>query len=141
MRGGGSVLPADVELCDECGGSELRAMDGTDAVLIGRTGHRRVAFAVGLQRSFSHWPLVRWRGAARYRSGRLKHGSTVHRRHALIEHVDETWYLTHEGQNPLVLQRGRETQVLRPGQTTVLLPEDGVIVGKVLLQFVAPKPA
>jgi hypothetical protein len=130
-----TLLPADAEICDECGGTRLDALEDIHVRLCGWADERPVVFALQADK-----PSIIGRSAHGGRTPdidlrRFPGSGVVHRRHAWIELEDGEWRVTHLGTNSLVAH-GRETVVLEPGATSRLEPGDTLEVGSVRLQLV-----
>jgi hypothetical protein len=131
----GTLLPRGVELCDECGGTELELVRHTDAILLGDAGDRRVGFGLSsgrpnvLGRAAPELDidLVRWAGS-----------ESVHRRHArIVANVQAgTWSVTHLGRNPLVISGPAGALAVQPGGTSELRSGDWLQLGRVRLRFI-----
>ena len=130
-----TLLDGDAELCDECGGTLMRPLQGIAALLCGWDAERPVVFSVPTDR-----PSIVGRSAS---SGptpdvdlsRFRGSQVVHRRHASLEQSNGTWQVTHLGTNALVVT-GRDEVIVDPGATVNLHSGDTLQVGDVLLQFV-----
>lgn len=127
-----TVLPADAELCDECGGSSLVRLNALPSVLCAWAETRPVAFQV--------WPgrrTVIGRSAggsvADVDLSRVPGSEAVHRQHALIEEQADEWRVTQLGANPVVVN-GREA--VPTGETRPIRPGDTLALAGVLLQLV-----
>jgi len=134
-----TLLDADAEICDECGGTEFRPLEQIDAMLCGWAGARPVVFAlhedrpsiVGRSTTGGPTPDVDLR--------RFDGSEIVHRRHAQLEMANGEWRITHLGTNPLVVT-GRKRVEVEPGATVRLRSGDKLQVGELLLEFVARSP-
>jgi hypothetical protein len=132
----GTLLAADAEVCDECGGTDLVPVARDVAVLAGWAGERPVAFGLRARGS-----TIVGRGATDRPDidlTRVPNSGTVHRRHARLEQIDGRWHVAHLGRNPLVIQRAHETVVVEPGGTAALEPGDWLQFSRVRLRLVAP---
>jgi hypothetical protein len=128
----GTVLAADAEVCDECGGTALEPLGGIPALLCGWAEMRAVVFR-----------LPRDRGALIGRSTaggepldidlrRLPGSASVHRRHARVDPVTGGWQVTHLGTNPLIV----DGRTVESGASAVLSAGGTLYVGAVPLQLV-----
>ncbi len=130
-----TLLASDAEICDECGGTRLLALDSIDVMLCGWNDERPVVFAlpsdrgsiIGRSSSGGPTPDVDLR--------RFRDSGVVHRRHAWIELDSGEWRVTHLGTNPLVVI-GKDSAELEPGATARIRSGDRLQVGSVVLQFV-----
>ena len=129
----GTLLPGDVEICDECGGTALGPIADSDAMLLGDAGERPVGFSldaaranvIGRASSDLDVDLARWAGS-----------ESVHRRHAQITAEQGTWSVSHLGRNPLVVSRPAGPLVVQPGTPCELRSGDWLQLGRIRLQFV-----
>ena len=128
-----TLLPADAELCDECGGTDLRPLHDAEAVLVGLDRARATAYRLAGS------SVIVGRSAPDSQPdvdvSRLEGAESVHRRHASVERTAEGWQATHLGRNPLVRQRGAEATPVAPGDSIELRSGDGLVVGLVRLRF------
>ena len=127
-----TVLAADVEMCDECGGTRLARLKDLPSVLCAWADTRPVAFQV--------WPgrrtvIGRSTGSTLVDVdlSRLPGSRAVHRQHALIEGQAGEWRVTQLGVNPLVVN-GHEA--VPTGETRPIRPGDTLAVAGVQLQLV-----
>jgi len=132
----GTLLSADAELCDECGGSALAPIADAQALLLGDAGDRPVAFELraGL-------PNVLGRsspggGALEIDVARMRGSESVHRRHAQFDERQGQWSVTHLGRNPIVLARPEGTVVVQPGSSAALRSGDWLQIGRIRLQLI-----
>ena len=129
-----TLLAPDAEICDECGGTRLGALDSIGVTLCGWDDERPVVFAlssdrasiIGRSTSGGPTPDVDLR--------RFRDSGVVHRRHAWIELDSGEWQVTHLGTNPLAVT-GRDSVLLEPGATARIRSGDTLQVGSVVLQF------
>jgi len=98
-----TVLAADTQICDECGGTRLDALANLRAMLCGWAGERAVVFklipglAALIGRSTGMGPIPD------VDLGRMPGSGHVHRRQAWIEGTGPVWRVTQLGTNPLVV--------------------------------------
>lgn len=129
-----TLLPAEAEICDECGGA-LRPPAAGEAVLVGAGEDRQVAFELG--------------GSGSLSVGRAGDGSTpdvdleglpgcdsVHHLHASLDGAHGAWTITHRGRNPLLIHRGAERIALELGGSAALQSGDNLVLGRLGLAFV-----
>jgi hypothetical protein len=132
----GTLLGADAEVCDECGGSALAPIAAAQALLLGDAGDRPVAFELRPGQ-----PNVLGRsspggGALEIDVARMSGSESVHRRHAQFDERDGQWAVTHLGRNPIVVLRPEGTSVVQPGSSTALRSGDWLQIGRIRLQLV-----
>lgn len=132
----GTLLAADVEVCDECGGTALGRLADARAVLLGEAGDRPVAFGLIVGR-----PNVIGRSAAggalpEVDLSRFPGSESVHRRHAQLQEAHGQWSVTHLGRNPVVVSRPEGLLVVEPGSTTPLRTGDWLQIGRIRLRLV-----
>jgi FHA domain-containing protein len=131
-----TLLPADAEICDECGGTALDRIGHSAALLVGDAGDRRVAFGLVtgrpnlIGRSSPDSPGVE------VDLGRVPRSESVHRVHARIEAVDDKWTVTHLGRNPVVISRAEGTVAVQPGTSAWLRSGDWLQIGRIRLRFI-----
>jgi hypothetical protein len=133
-----TLLAADAELCDECGGSRLEPLAAATTLLCGWAAERPVTFRLATGR-----PEVIGRAATSGAApdidlSRFPASQQVHRRHAQLEARADGWRLTHLGTNPLLVE-GSHRGVVQPGGSTLVRPGDTLNVAGVRLQLVAPR--
>jgi hypothetical protein len=133
--GCGTLLPQDAEICDECGSGDLQPAGQGKALLVAALGDRRVAFVLDAGREMALGRSVDGLGAPDVDLGRLPGGDSVHRLHGHITCEDGAWTITHRGRNPIVIHRGSQSSPVEPGGSAALEPGDGLVVGRVRLQF------
>lgn len=125
------VLPTHVEICDECGGTDLTPLAG--ARLEGMFGDHAVAFALHADRA-----NVIGRAAedpVDVDLSRSPESGSVHRRHAEVRREGNAWRVTHLGRNPLVVVRGGQRDAVAPGASAELRSGDRIVVGTIPLRF------
>ncbi len=132
----GTLLGADAEVCDECGGSALAPLVAAQALLLGDAGDRPVAFELHTER-----PNVLGRsspggGALDIDVARFRGSESVHRRHAQFDQRQGQWFVTHLGRNPIVLSRPEGTIVVQPGSSSPLRSGDWLQIGRIRLQLI-----
>jgi hypothetical protein len=131
----GTVLGADAEVCDECGGTALAPLVAAQALLLGDAGDRPVAFELRAGQ-----PNVLGRsspgGALDIDVARMRGSESVHRRHAQFDESQGQWSVTHLGRNPIVLLRPEGTVVVQPGSSSALRSGDWLQIGRIRLQFI-----
>jgi hypothetical protein len=132
----GTLLSADAEVCDECGGAALAPIGDAQALLVGDAGDRPVAFELR-----SGQPNVLGRsspggGALEIDVARMRGSESVHRRHAQFDERDGEWAVTHLGRNPIVVSRAEGTGVVQPGTSAALRSGDWLQIGRIRLQLV-----
>jgi FHA domain len=132
----GTVLGADAEVCDECGGSALAPIDAVPALLLGDAGDRPVAFALHPER-----PNILGRSSPGTKPldidvTRFRGSESVHRRHAQFDERQGHWTITHLGRNPIVLLRPEGTVVVEPGSSSALRSGDWLQIGRIRLRLV-----
>jgi hypothetical protein len=132
----GTVVAADAEVCDECGGSALAPIAQAQALLLGDAGDRPAAFALR-----SGQPNILGRsspggGALEIDVARFRGSESVHRRHAQFDERQGQWFVTHLGRNPIVLLRPEGTIVVQPGSSSPLRSGDWLQIGRIRLQLV-----
>lgn len=132
----GTLVTADAEVCDECGGSALAPISQPQALLVGDAGDRPVAFALqpgqanilGRSSPGASLPdidVTRFRGS-----------ESVHRRHAQFEVERGQWTITHLGRNPIVVARPEGRLVVEPGSSSPLRSGDWLQIGRIRLRLV-----
>jgi hypothetical protein len=132
----GTLLGADAEVCDECGGTALAPIAGAQALLVGDAGDRPVAYAL-----HAGQPNILGRsspggGALDIDVARFRGSESVHRRHAQFDERQGQWSVTHLGRNPIVLSRPEGTLVVQPSSSTPLRSGDWLQIGRIRLQLV-----
>lgn len=133
----GTLLPPHAELCDECGGSDLQPLAFPGAWLVAQQDDRGVAFALSPDRTNVIGRASPGSTRPEVDLTRLSGSQTVHRRHARLEWREGRWRITHEGRNPLVIQRAGIPAAVQPGATADVQSGDWIGVGSILLQFIA----
>jgi hypothetical protein len=133
-----TLLPADAELCDECGGAALGEWHDGPA-LVGAVEDRPVAFPLAREGSTTVGRSVAGEPAPDADLGRLPGAASVHRRHAALEPADSGYRVRHLGRNPLVVQDVGGPRPIEPGGEGELRPGDRLLVGAVTLRFVDPR--
>jgi hypothetical protein len=131
-----TVLPADAELCDECGSQRLMRLSDSPGVLIGVAGERPGAFELPANARLIVGRSSSGATAPEIDLARLPGSATVHRQHAEIAPDAAGWRVTQLGRNPLVIRRRDETVVVEPGTSQPLRAGDRLLVGGVSLQVV-----
>ncbi|MGI9148097.1 MAG: FHA domain-containing protein [Chloroflexota bacterium] len=130
-----TLLPADAEICDECGGIRLEPSDNALAMLCGWADGRPVAFKLHPAGPTSIGRSAPGVAAPDIDLSRLPGSGSVHRRHATIELRDGEWRVTQLGSNLLVVI-GRDRVVVATGTTAAVRSGDLVDIGGVRLQLV-----
>ena len=124
----------DAEICDECGGTRMQALEDIGAMLCGWAGERPVVFSLHAERPSIVGRSVAGGPIPDVDLRRVSGSGVVHRRHAWIEMENGAWQVTHLGTNPLVVT-GSDQVVVEPGATVGLHSGDTLQVGDVALQF------
>jgi hypothetical protein len=132
----GTLVGADAEVCDECGGSALAPLASAPALLLGDAGDRPVAFELRAGQ-----PNVLGRsspggGALDIDVARMRGSESVHRRHAQFDERQGQWSVTHLGRNPIVLGRPEGNFVVQPGTSSALRSGDWLQIGRIRLQLI-----
>jgi FHA domain len=129
-----TLLPADAEICDECGGIRLDPLNGMVAMLCGWAEARPVVFKLPTGRSAVIGRSTPGGPVPEVDLSRLPGSESVHRSHARIENRQDEWRLTQLGRNPLVVN-GRQRVVVAPGTDAPVWPGDTLDIGGVRLQL------
>ena len=130
-----TLLAANAEICDECGGTTLYPLASLPALLCGWAGDRPVVFGLDpdhgmlVGRSSTDEPapdidLTRFPGS-----------SAVHRRHVSLAANGRVWRVTQLGTNPTVIV-GHQRQPLATGSTAELRHGDSVEIAGIRLTLV-----
>jgi hypothetical protein len=131
-----TLLPADAELCDECGGTALGRVRDSEALLVGDAGDRPVAFPLGSGRTNVIGRSSPGSPPLDIDVSRFPRSDSVHRRHAQIDADHGHWRVTHLGRNPIVISRPEGTLVVQPGTTSDLRSGDWLQIGRIRLRFI-----
>ncbi len=130
----GLLLSTDVEICDECGGTQLIRLGSLQAMLCGWVDDRQVVFALAPER-----PNVIGRRPDSpppdIDLGRMTGSNKVHRRHACVEYDGETWRVARLGKNPVIV-RGLDAVALELNARAPLTHGDTLDISGIRLTFV-----
>jgi hypothetical protein len=134
-RACGTLLPADAEVCDECGGTVLEPLRVIPALLCGWAGERPVVFRLDSVRT-----LVIGRGSgdnslADIDLARFPGSNAVHRRHVSVAPNGPTWRVTQLGTNPTVV-RGVKPFNMAPGASAEITHGDTLEIAGIRLTLV-----
>jgi hypothetical protein len=132
----GTLLGADAELCDECGGTALAPVSQSGALLLGQTDDREVAFGLYAGRANTIGRSAPESPPLDVDLRRLPGSDSVHRLHAQIDAQQGQWQIRHLGRNPVVVLRAEGAVVVQPGTAAPLRSGDGVQIGRIRLRFV-----
>jgi hypothetical protein len=128
----GTVLAADAEVCDECGGTALEPLDTIPALLCGWAEARPVVFRLSRDRAAFIGRSAPGAEPVDIDLRRLLGSASVHRRHARLEPIPGGWQVTHLGTNPLIV----DGRTVDSGASAVLPAGGTLYVGAVPLQLV-----